>query len=397
MEKRFNVAPMMAHTNRHFRYFWRLISKKSTLFTEMIAADELVRVDKSPESYNKYLGFDKSEQPVILQIGGRDPTTLVQAAKLGLEYGYSGINLNCGCPSGTVAVEGAMGASMMLDPLHTAYCCAKLVESVGSSCEVSVKCRIGVDDMDSYEQLHHFIHTISTQSNIQRFQIHARKAILGIGALANRDVPPLRYDMVHRLVKDFPSLAIEINGGIVSPRDTERHLRDCPGLAGVMIGRACVNHPYLFTTMDQYLSRITISSADNSQCVPSESNNNGNDDNTSTTKFSPLQSREDILQQYMIYCESYGKLSSPSSVALILAPVFNMFMGERGADHFRRKAKHLVGKGVKTPAFILRLALQEVPDEVRHSLLVKDMEDIQIEPWVDKVRRTSAPMHGRIS
>ena len=204
----FSVAPMMAHTNRHFRAFWRLISKKSILYTEMVVADSIVDAANSGNTFiiDKHFGHNKdNEDPLILQLGGNDPDILHQATEIAYKSGFRSINFNCGCPSNTIASSNSMGAAMMYTPERTAECCAAIlnairrleaqdclqnnrihkqtlsIENSGSSCltNFSVKCRTGVDELDSYEDLYNFVNVVSTQGGVRRFQIHARKAILG--------------------------------------------------------------------------------------------------------------------------------------------------------------------------------------------------------------------------
>lgn len=204
----FSVAPMMAHTNRHFRAFWRLVSKKSILYTEMVVADSIVDAANTGNTFiiDKHFGHNEdNEDPLVLQLGGNDPDKLHQATEIAFKSGFRSINLNCGCPSNTIASSNSMGAAMMYTPERTAECCAAILSAItrlaaqdclqnknihkqklsvgncGSSCltNFSVKCRTGVDDLDSYEDLYNFINVLSTQGGVKRFQIHARKAILG--------------------------------------------------------------------------------------------------------------------------------------------------------------------------------------------------------------------------
>lgn len=201
---------MMAHTNRHFRTFWRYISKKSVLYTEMVVADMIVTAASRGNSFqiDKHFGHNSNiEDPLVLQLGGNDPEKLRQAAEIAYRSGFRSINLNCGCPSNTVASSNSMGAAMMYTPERTAQCCAAIISALTSlqtseaskisneplsanlettsrimkSSEISfsVKCRTGVDDLDSYEDLYNFVKVVSSQGGVNRFQIHARKAILG--------------------------------------------------------------------------------------------------------------------------------------------------------------------------------------------------------------------------
>jgi tRNA-dihydrouridine synthase A len=230
---RLSVAPMMDWTDRHCRYFHRLLSKETLLFTEMVTAPALVRggalhlLDYSPE-----------EHPVALQLGGSEPGELAEAARLGAEVGYDEINLNCGCPSDRVQ-SGAFGAVLMKTPDLVADCVSAMREAV--EVEVTVKCRIGVDDQEPQEVLPVFLEKIRA-AGCQRVTIHARKAWLqGLSPKENRDIPPLDYDLVHRMKAEFPDLHISINGGIASLEAAKEHLEG--GLDGVMIGRAAYHQP----------------------------------------------------------------------------------------------------------------------------------------------------------
>lgn len=223
----------MDWTDRHCRYFHRLLSKETLLFTEMVTAPALVRggalhlLDYSPE-----------EHPVVLQLGGSEPGELAEAARLGAEVGYDEINLNCGCPSDRVQ-SGAFGAVLMKTPDLVADCVNAMREAV--EVEVTVKCRIGVDDQEPQEVLPVFLEKIRA-AGCQRVTIHARKAWLqGLSPKENRDIPPLDYDLVHRMKAEFPDLHISINGGIASLEAAKEHLEG--GLDGVMIGRAAYHQP----------------------------------------------------------------------------------------------------------------------------------------------------------
>lgn len=230
---RLSCAPMMDWTDRHCRYLHRLLSKRALLYTEMVTSPALVRGQAV-----HLLRFDPAEQPVALQLGGSDPVELAQAARMGADAGYPEINLNCGCPSDRVQ-SGAFGAVLMKNPALVAECCAAMIAAQPS--EVTVKCRIGVDDQDPEEVLPEFLARI-VGAGVTRVTIHARKAWLqGLSPKENRDVPPLDYDLVHRMKGLFPNLHISINGGVAS-LDHARDLLD-GGLDGVMIGRAAYHNP----------------------------------------------------------------------------------------------------------------------------------------------------------
>ncbi|WP_420586703.1 tRNA dihydrouridine(20/20a) synthase DusA [Ruegeria sp.] len=230
---RLSVAPMMDWTDRHCRYLHRLLSRETLLYTEMVTAPALVRGGAL-----HLLDYSPQEHPVALQLGGSDPQELAQAAQFGAEAGYDEVNLNCGCPSDRVQ-SGTFGAVLMKDPARVAECVAAMREAV--SVEVTVKCRIGVDDQDPEEVLPAFLEQIRT-AGCQRVTIHARKAWLqGLSPKENRDIPPLDYDLVHRMKAAFPDLHISINGGITSLAQARTHLE--AGLDGAMIGRAAYHQP----------------------------------------------------------------------------------------------------------------------------------------------------------
>ncbi|WP_288938993.1 tRNA dihydrouridine(20/20a) synthase DusA [uncultured Roseovarius sp.] len=228
-----SVAPMMDWTDRHCRYLHRLLSRDALLYTEMVTAPALVRGGAL-----HLLEYTPEEHPVALQLGGSDPAELAQAAKLGAEAGYDEINLNVGCPSDRVQ-SGTFGAVLMKTPGHVAECCAAMIAA--QPVEVTVKCRIGVDDQDPEEVLPEFLARI-VAAGVERVTIHARKAWLqGLSPRENRDVPPLDYDLVQRMKGLFPNLHISVNGGIASLEQACGFLD--AGLDGVMIGRAAYHQP----------------------------------------------------------------------------------------------------------------------------------------------------------
>ncbi|WP_170544936.1 tRNA dihydrouridine(20/20a) synthase DusA [Ruegeria arenilitoris] len=230
---RLSVAPMMDWTDRHCRYVHRLLSGQSLLYTEMVTAPALVRGGAM-----HLLDYNPQEHPVALQLGGSDPEELAQAARFGADAGYDEINLNCGCPSDRVQ-SGTFGAVLMKDPGRVAECVAAMREAV--DVEVTVKCRIGVDEQVPEEVLPAFLEQIGA-AGCQRVTIHARKAWLqGLSPKENRDIPPLDYDLVHRMKAAFPDLHVSINGGIASLDEARTHLE--AGLDGVMIGRAAYHQP----------------------------------------------------------------------------------------------------------------------------------------------------------
>ncbi|NJK57869.1 MAG: tRNA dihydrouridine(20/20a) synthase DusA [Pleurocapsa sp. SU_5_0] len=235
-----SIAPMMDRTDRHYRYFLRQITRRTLLYTEMITAQAILHGDRP-----KLLDFSPEEKPLVLQIGGDNPTLLAECAKIGEDWGYDAINLNVGCPSPRVQ-NGNFGACLMTQPELV----ATAVEAMQKAVEipVTVKHRIGVDECDRYEDMVNFVKIVS-EAGCNNFSVHARKAWLqGLSPKENRDIPPLRYEDVYRLKQDFPHLFIEINGGITTIEQTQTHLES---VDAVMIGRAACDRPYLFATVDR--------------------------------------------------------------------------------------------------------------------------------------------------
>ncbi|SHG63966.1 tRNA-U16,U17-dihydrouridine synthase [Cognatiyoonia sediminum] len=229
---RLSVAPMMDWTDRHCRYLHRRMSKHALLYTEMVTAPAVIHGDRE-----RLLGFNETEHPVAVQLGGSDPKQLAEAARIAEDYGYDEINLNCGCPSDRVQ-SGSFGAILMETPALVAECCAQLIAAV--DVPVTVKCRIGVDDQEPTEVLPDFLARVSS-AGVGRFTIHARKAWLqGLSPKENRDIPPLDYPLVHEMKAVFPHLHLSINGGIESLDQAEPFL---DALDGVMIGRAAYHTP----------------------------------------------------------------------------------------------------------------------------------------------------------
>jgi tRNA-dihydrouridine synthase A len=234
---------MMDYTDRHCRYFLRLLSPSALLYTEMITAAAIVRGDVA-----RLLEFHPAEHPVALQLGGSDPDELARAARVGAEFGYDEINLNCGCPSDRVQ-SGRFGACLMGEPSLVAECVAAMRGAV--SVPVTVKCRIGIEPMphtamDTYGFLVQFVDSVA-QSGCQVFVVHARQAVLnGLSPKENREIPPLQYDVVRQLRADFPALTFVVNGGLRTLEDALEHLRV---FDGVMIGREAYSNPYLLALL----------------------------------------------------------------------------------------------------------------------------------------------------
>ena len=230
---------MMQRTDRFCRYFLRLISRHTLLYTEMITSAAVLNGDRE-----QLLAFDQSEHPVALQLGGSEPADMAKCARIAEEQGFDEVNMNVGCPSKRVRA-GRFGACLMAEPERVAACVAAMKSAV--SIPVTVKTRIGIDDQDSYEALAAFIHTVSSHG-CDTVIVHARKAWLtGLSPKQNRDVPPLRYDVVRRLKQDFPALTIVLNGGVTSLAQAREHLT---ALDGVMIGREAYHNPYMLAGAD---------------------------------------------------------------------------------------------------------------------------------------------------
>jgi tRNA-dihydrouridine synthase A len=234
-----SVAPMMDWTDRHCRYFHRLLSKNTLLYTEMVTTGALLHGDVP-----RHLDFNFEEHPVALQLGGSEPADLAQAAKLGQEWGYDEINLNCGCPSERVQ-RGAFGACLMAEPQLVADCVKAMLDVV--SVPITVKHRIGIDKTESYEFVRDFVGTIA-DAGCEVFIVHARNAWLqGLSPKQNREVPPLRYELVHRLKKEFPHVVIALNGGINTPEQVAHELLH---IDGVMVGREAYHNPWWLAQWD---------------------------------------------------------------------------------------------------------------------------------------------------
>lgn len=248
---RFSIAPMMDWTDRHCRYFHRLLNPQARLYTEMVTAPALLHGDRE-----RLLGFDRSEHPVALQLGGSEPSELAAAARIGEEFGYDEINLNVGCPSDRVQ-SGRFGACLMREPALVADCVAAMRAVV--SVPVTVKCRIGVDDQDEDAGLFAFIDQVRA-AGCEVFVVHARKAWLqGLSPKENRDIPPLNYARVHRLKQEFPQLTIAINGGLASVDDVGEQLRH---VDGVMLGRVAYHEPYRIAEIGALLDGMLLPNRD---------------------------------------------------------------------------------------------------------------------------------------
>ncbi len=245
--RRLSVAPMMDWTDRHCRLFHRQITRHTWLYTEMVTTGALLF-----GNVPRHLDYSDEEHPIALQLGGSDPADLAASAKLGEQWGYDEINLNCGCPSERVQ-KGAFGACLMAEPKLVADCVKAMCDAV--SIDVTVKHRIGIDAITSYDFVRDFVGTVAAAGS-KTFIVHARNAILkGLSPKENREIPPLRYEIVYQLKRDFPDLEIIINGGITTQQEIDQHLLH---VDGVMLGREAYHNPYLMADFDaRYYGDVT--------------------------------------------------------------------------------------------------------------------------------------------
>lgn len=305
---RFCVAPMMEWTDRHCRYFLRLISRRTFLYTEMVTADAVLHGDRE-----RLLGFDASEHPVALQLGGSEPDKLAEASRIGADRGYDEINLNIGCPSDRVQ-SGRFGACLMEEPDLVARCVEAMAETV--SVPVTVKCRIGIDDQDAEASLDRFIDTVA-DAGCKTFIVHARKAWLqGLSPKENRSVTPIDHDRVWRLKQRRPELEIILNGAINSVAESHIHLQH---VHGVMLGRAAYADPYLLAEVDRTLFG-------EGEAPPS---------------------RTEVLDSFMPYVEA--ELARGTRLNQMTRHILGLFHGQPRARAFRRvvaENAHLPGAGL---------------------------------------------------
>jgi tRNA-dihydrouridine synthase A len=315
-----SVAPMMDWTDRHERFFLRLISKRALLYTEMITTGAILKGDR-----DRLLAFHPAEHPVALQLGGSDPQALAECARIGADLGYDEINLNVGCPSDRVQT-GRFGACLMLEPELVRDGIAAMRESV--SIPVTVKHRIGVDDRDSYDDLCRFVSVVA-ESGCTVFTVHARKAWLsGLSPKQNREIPPLSYETVYRLKRDFPQFTIVLNGGVRALDEAEEELRQ---VDGVMIGRAAYETPYMLAEADRRIFG----------------------------EQRPVLSRREIVEAFIPYVR--GELAAGTHLRHMTRHILGLFQGLPGARAWRRT---LTEGAVKAGAGleVIQAALKCLPD-----------------------------------
>ncbi|MBW8191071.1 tRNA dihydrouridine(20/20a) synthase DusA [Neiella marina] len=318
--RRLSIAPMLDWTDRHCRYFHRLLSQHALLYTEMVTTGAILF------GKGDYLAFNETEQPVALQLGGSDPADLAKAAKLGAERGYAEINLNVGCPSDRVQ-KGRFGAVLMTEPELVAQCVDAMKQVV--DVPVTVKHRIGVDEQDSYQFAADFISRVN-QAGCDVFIVHARKAWLqGLSPKENREIPPLDYPRVHQLKQDFPHCHISINGGIMTLAQAGEQLQS---VDGVMIGRAAYQNPYLLAEADQLIY---------------------GDDNTDA------KTRADVVEAMLPYIEQ--QLTQGARLNNIIRHMLGLYQAVPGARAWRRYLSEN-GRGDDKGIEILQQAMTLVYD-----------------------------------
>ena len=294
MNRKVSVAPMMDCTDRHERFFLRLISKNTLLYTELVVSEAINRGDKK-----KLLEFNINEKPVALQIGGSSPRLLAEASKIGEDFGYDEINLNLGCPSKKVE-KNKFGACLMKEPNLVADCLSKMQSA--TKLPVTIKTRIGYDNVEDYENFYNFISTLR-DTGVKTFIIHSRKAILGkFTPKQNLNIPPLKYDYVYNLKKDFPNEEIIINGGITSTDEIKSHLTKTDG---VMIGRAAYHTPYLLAEIEKEIF--------NNEDIPS---------------------RQEVIENLIPYIRE--EIKKGTRLNQIMRHTLGLFHGQTGASYWKR-------------------------------------------------------------
>jgi tRNA-dihydrouridine synthase A len=310
---------MMDWTDRHCRYFHRLLTRHARLYTEMITTGAVIHGDRE-----QLLGYDPAEHPVAIQLGGSDPHELTRSAAIAEDFGYDEVNLNVGCPSDRVQ-SGRFGACLMAEPALVADCVAAMRAAV--SVPVTVKTRIGIDDKDSYEELVHFVESIAA-AGCRTVIVHARKAWLqGLSPKQNREIPPLHYATVYRLKQDFPQLAIIINGGIADLQQAAEHLNR---VDGVMLGRMAYQNPSLLAAADHLL----------------------------LDAHAPVRDCHEVIRELLPYID--GQLTQGVRLNAITRHILGLFQGRPGARAWRRYlSEHAHRRGAGTEVVVT--ALRQLP------------------------------------
>lgn len=318
LSRRFSIAPMMDWSDHHCRYFWRLLSSQALLYTEMVTTGALIHGDR-----DRFLHFNSQEHPVALQLGGSDPGDLALCARWAEDWHYDEVNINCGCPSDRVQ-SGMFGACLMGQPALVADCVRAMRDA--TTLPVTVKHRIGIDHMESYQEMLDFVGAVA-EAGCEVFIVHARKAWLqGLSPKENREIPPLNYPWVYRLKQDLPDLEIILNGGIRTLDECQQHLAH---VDGVMVGREAYQNPWMLSEVDSRLFGMD----------------------------KPPQSRDDVLAGLLPYVEQ--QLANGAHLNHITRHILGLYQGVPGARKFRR---HLSENAYKKDASlnVLSEALQQV-------------------------------------
>ncbi len=295
LSRRFSIAPMMDWSDHHCRFFWRLLSKQALLYTEMVTTGALIHGDRE-----RFLHFNPEEHPVALQLGGSNPEELARCARWAEQWRYDEVNLNCGCPSDRVQ-SGMFGACLMAQPQLVAECVKAMCDA--TALPVTVKHRIGIDDMESYQQMLDFVAPVA-EAGCRVFIVHARKAWLqGLSPKQNREIPPLNYPWVYQLKQDLPDLEIIINGGIQTIEQCQQHLEH---VDGVMVGREAYQNPWMLADVDKQLYGM---------------------DKT-------VESRDDVVSELLPYVER--QLVLGAHLNHITRHILGLYQGVPGAKKFRR-------------------------------------------------------------
>ncbi len=319
---RFSVAPMLDWTDRHCRYFHRLLSSQTLLYTEMVTTGAIIH------GRGDFLAYNEEEHPVALQLGGSNPQELALCAAQAEERGYDEVNLNVGCPSDRVQ-NGRFGACLMAEADLVAECIAAMKEKV--SIPVTVKTRIGIDDLDSYEFLTDFVGRVAEKGGCEQFTIHARKAWLnGLSPKENREIPPLDYSRAYQIKQDFPHLSIAVNGGVKTLEEAQQHLVH---LDGVMVGREAYQNPYILALVDQHIFNLNT----------------------------PVKKRSQVVEEMYPYIEK--QLTNGASLGHISRHMIGLFQSMPGARQWRRyisENAHKQGAGIE----VIEAALAKIPKEL---------------------------------
>lgn len=322
INRRFTAAPMMDWSDSHCRSFWRLLTKKTLFYSEMVTTGAIIYGDR-----RRFLDFNAGEHPLALQLGGSDPKALAECARIAEDWGYDEVNLNCGCPSERVQ-NNMIGACLMAEPDLVSDCISAMQRAV--KIPITIKHRIGIDDMEDYRGLTNFVSKVA-ETGCKTFIVHARKAWLkGLSPKENREIPPLDYDQVIRLKKEHPHLEIILNGGLTSVEQSLRLLND---VDGVMLGREIYTNPYLLAEVDQKIFHTT----------------------------QPIISRSEVIEAFIEYVET--QLRQGVRLNHLTRHILGLYQGMPGARYFRRvisEQAHKPNAGVEVIKQALR-ALNELP------------------------------------